>query len=182
MGLIDAHIKKLIHITTQIPENDIYNIYQLKGALPEKLEKDDTGKKVLKPYTQQDFYVLFGVEEADSGKEAVIITDQSGAPENTIIATHKFNVKVLFRGKDSDFFSIKFKARLYSKQAQQYLEDSSIDILTQNPKISFETEEVAGEFWDGRGIQFEAVIELHFEDNDSSEAIDNGSNLKHIII
>lgn len=182
MGLIDSNIKKLIHITTGIGENDIFNIYQLKGALPEKLVENTKGKKVLMPYTQEDTFIIFGVEEADNGKESVIVTDQFGAPTDVIIVTHKFNVKVLFRGKDADFFSIKFKGMLFSKKSQRYLEDSKITVLTQNPTISFETEEVAGEFWDGRGIQFNVLVELHFEDEDSEGKIESASNLKYLKI
>lgn len=177
MGLIDTYMREIIYGATGIARDNIFNIYQLKGALPEKLVEDTKGKKKLVPYTQQDTFIIFGVEEADNGKEDVIVTEDMGAPKDTIIVTHKLNVKVLFRGKDSDFFAIKFKGMLYSKAVQQYLDNNKVTILTQNPAISFQTEEIAGEFWEGRGIQFNAVVELHFEDKDNGRYINSTSNI-----
>jgi hypothetical protein len=179
MGLIDTYMREIIYGATGISRDNIFNIYQLKGALPEKLVEDTKGKKKLVPYTQQDTFIIFGVEEADNGKESVVITEEMGAPKDTIVVVNKFNVKVLFRGKDADFFAIKFKGRLYSKSVTNYLEYYNITVLTQNPKISFETEEVAGEFWDGRGIQFEALVELHFSDKDAELPIDSISSLNY---
>ena len=71
MGLIDNHIKKIIELSTLIDPNDIFNIYQLKGALPEKIGKDDAGNKTTEPYTQQMMFVLFGVEEGENGGQAL---------------------------------------------------------------------------------------------------------------
>lgn len=169
MGLIDTHIKKVIELSTLLSPNDIFNIYQLKGALPERKIKDETGKEILEPYTQANMFILFGIEEAPEDSESVIITDENGAPKDTIIILNTFNVKVLFNGNEADFYSLKFKARLWAKGVQKYLEDNNISIVTQNPSISFETEEVAGEFWDKRGVQFKVVIELHFDDDVSEE-------------
>ena len=169
MGLIDKHVKKVIELSTGVLGDNVFNIYQLKGALPEKQIKNSEGKIALESYTQADMFVVFGVEEGDNGGEAVIINDEQGAPENKIVITNRFNVKVLFNGEEADFYSLKFKARLWSRGVQQYLEDNNISLLTQNPSITFETEEVAGEFWDKRGIQFIIVIELHFDDDLSEE-------------
>ena len=169
MGLLDKHIKKIIDLATAVPDTDIFNIYQLKGALPEKQSKDETGKGTLDSYTQSDMFVVFGIEEGDNGGEAVIINDTQGAPENKIIITSRFNIKVLFNGREADFYALKFKARLWSRSVQQYLEDNNVSLVTQNPSISFETEEVSGEFWDKRGIQFVIVLELHFDDDVSEE-------------
>ena len=85
MGLIDTYMREIIYGATGIEKDNIFNIYQLKGALPEKLVEDPKGKKRLVPYTQSDTFIIFGVEEADNGKEAVIITEDMGAPKNTIV-------------------------------------------------------------------------------------------------
>jgi hypothetical protein len=169
LGLIDKHVKKIIEMATAISGNNIFNIYQIKGALPEKLGVDDKGNTTLNPFTQADMFVVFGIEEGDNGGESVIINDEQGAPENKIAITTRFNIKVLFNGEESDFYALKFKARLWSRSVQAYLENNNISLLTQNPSITFETEEVAGEFWDKRGIQFVIVIELHFDDDVSEE-------------
>lgn len=181
MGLLDKHIKKIIQLSTLVNEDDIFNIYQLKGALPEKKSIDEAGNVTLDSYTQSDMFVVFGVEEGDNGGEAVVITDEQGAPENKIIITSRFNIKVLFNGSEADFYALKFKARLWSRNVQQYLEDNNVSLVTQNPSISFETEEVAGEFWDKRGIQFVIVLELHFDDDALEELELVGSIITHKI-
>lgn len=164
MGLVDKHIKKIIELSAEIPGDDIFNIYQLKGALPERKCKDDLGNITLTSYTQKDMFVVFGIEEGENDNESVVVTDANGAPKDKIIITNIFEVKILFHGEDSDFYALKFKARLWSRIVQSYLDDSNISVKTQNPKISFETEEVAGEFWDKRGVTFDIIIELHFDD------------------
>lgn len=169
MGLLDVHVKKLIELSLGIDENDIFNIYQLKGALPEKQKINQKGEKELVSYTQSDMFVVFGVEEGDNGGESVVITEEQGAPKGKIIITNRFNVKVLFNGNDADFYALKFKARLWARNVQNYLESNNISVFTQNPSISFETEEVAEEFWDKRGIQFILIIELHFDDDEPEE-------------
>lgn len=179
MGLIDKHVKKIIELATNIPSTDIFNIYQLKGALPEKKAKNEQGVITLNPYSQQDMFILFGIEEDGNGGEAVIATDRSGAPENKIIITNRFKVKVLFNGEDSDFYSLKLKARLWSKGVEKYLEENNLTLHTQNPEISFETEEVAGEFWDKRGLVFAIVIELHFDDDEDEEIEKIGKMYTH---
>ena len=165
MGLVDKHVKKIIELSTTIDKDSIFNIYQLKGALPEKKSVDANGKPVLTSYTQSEMFVVFGVEEGENGGESVVINDENGAPSDTLIITNRYNIKVLFNGEEADFYSLKFKARLWSKGTQKYLEDNNISVVTQNPTISFETEEVAGEFWDKRGVQFVIVVELHFADD-----------------
>ena len=133
MGLIDKHVKTIIQKATLLDENSIFNIYQLKGALPEKKCKNAQGKEYLEPFTQADMFVLFGIESpGDNGGGSVIITDESGAPEDKIIITDRFNIKVLFNGEESDFYVLKFKARLWSKNVQKYLEENNISIETQN--------------------------------------------------
>lgn len=179
MSLIDVHAKEIIRLASALSKDDIFNIYQLKGALPERKCVNEKGELINTPYVQADMYVLFGVEEADNGGEAVIITDQNGAPDNTIIITNRFNIKVLFNGDEADFYAIKLKARLWSKSVTEYLEKNNLSLHTQNPSISFETEEIAGEFWSRRGIQFTIIIELHFDDEESEEIIKIGKTYTH---
>lgn len=163
-SLIDKQINYILHTITGLRYEDIYNYYDLKGANPEKvIEKD--GERMVIPYSpKNDTFILFGVEETDTGNSSYIVTPQTGALDNKIIVTQRLKVIIEINGKNAQAYALKIKALMWRWDIMTYLELNKISVLTQNPDIEFMNEIVNEEMWERRGFTFDVVVELEYDE------------------
>ena len=160
MKVINEAITTLINLSTEIPLQDIYNYYDLNGVMPQKLDKDFEGRKILVPYSTEDSFVVFGVEEVpDATTNGLLYRD------NNIILLNRLLIKVEFNGSKADQMAYKMKSLMFSQNCREYLENKKITINTLNPKISSTNDVVGEELWLRRGLEFEITIELWYNNN-----------------
>ena len=170
MNLIDSNITYILKTITGLREEDIYNYYDTRGANPEKIITNSEGKRETIPYSpKQDTYIMFGVEEVDTGNESYIVTPGTGGPEGKITITQKFKVVIELNGKYAQVYALKIKALMWRWDIMEYLEQNNISVLTQNPEIQFMDEIVNEEMWERRGLTFEVVVELNYDESEIPE-------------
>ena len=168
-SLIDKNINYILHIITGLNYEDIYNYYDLKGANPQKVTVVDGVKKVV-PYSPvRDTFIMFGVEEVDTGSESYLITSQTGGEDGKIIITQKLKVIIEINGKNAQAYALKIKALLWSWEILEYLETNKISIFTQEIEIQFMNELVNEELWERRGMEFEVMVELEYDESSIPE-------------
>lgn len=177
-SIIDKQINYILNKITGISYEDIYNYYDKKGANPEKVVTNSQGDREVIPYSPtRDVFLMFGVEEVETGKESYIVTSGMGGEEGKIVITQKLKVGIEINGHNAQYYALKIKALMWSYDIMSYLEDNKISILTQNPEIEFMNEVVNEEMWERRAITFEVIVELEFDENEIPE-IENFSKLE----
>lgn len=175
-SLIDKQVNYILQKITGLKYEDIYNYYDKQGANPQKIVVVD-GKREVIPYNPtKDTFILFGVEEVDTGKESYIVTSGMGGEEGKIVITQKLKVIVEINGKNAQSYALKIKALLWSYDIMSYLEENKISIFTQDPQIQFMNEVVNEEMWERRGFEFEVMVELEYDENPAPE-ITNASKI-----
>lgn len=164
-SLIDKNINYILHKITGLPNEDIYNYYDIKGANPQKVVMIK-GERTVVPYSPiKDTFIMFGVEEVDTGRESYIVTPTTGGEQDKIVITQKLKVIIEINGKNAQAYALKIKALMWSYQIMEYLEENKIIIFTQNPEIQFMNEVVNEEMWERRGLEFEVMIELEYDES-----------------
>lgn len=172
-SLIDKQVNYILNKITGINFEDIYNYYDLKGANPEKVIINASGERMVVPYSPKtDTFVMFGVEEVETGKESYIVVPSTGSPDNTIIITQKLKVIIEINGKNAQAYALRIKALLWRYDIMEYLEENKISVLTQNPEIEFMNEIVNEEMWERRGMSFEVIVELEYNNSEIPELTD----------
>lgn len=168
-SLIDKNINHILQKITGLRKEDIYNYYDKQGANPQKIVVVD-GKREVIPYNPtKDTFIMFGVEEVDTDKEAYIVTPGMGGEEGKIVITQKLKVVIEINGKNAQAYALKIKALLWSYPIMSYLEENKISIFTQNPEIQFMNEIVNEEMWERRGFEFEVIVELEYDEESAPE-------------
>ncbi len=177
-SLIDKQINEILHLITGLNYEDIYNYYDKAGANPQKIVVNKDGVREIIPYSpKKDTFIMFGVEEVDTGKESYIVTSGTGGEDGKIITTQKLKVAIEINGKNAQVYALKIKAQMWSYSIMEYLEANKISILTQNPEIQFMNEVVNEEMWERRGMEFEVVVELEFDELEPAPDFTEGSTI-----
>lgn len=159
MKIIDETITTLINMATGIPLEDIYNYYDLNGVMPQRINKDFEGNKILVPYEPEDSFVVFGTEEKPEGQSDIVYLDDK------IILVNSLIVKLEFNGVKADQMAYKMKALMWSDKCREFLESKKITIPSLNPQIQSTNELVGEELWIRRGMEFTLSIELWYDNN-----------------
>lgn len=164
-SLIDKNINYLLQTITGLSKDNIYNYYDLKGANPQKVMTVN-GEREIIPYSPvTDTFIMFGVEEVDTGSESYVVTSRTGGEDGKITITQKLKVVIEINGKNAQAYALKIKALLWSWEIMSYLEANKISLFTQTIEIQFMNEIVNEELWQRRGLEFEVIVELDYDES-----------------